>query len=134
MRIILRLLTTALGLGVAAWLLDGIAFPGGPRRGFDEIEHDLVPLLLVAAILGVITSFVKPVLTLLSFPLIIVTLGLFLLVINAAVLMLTGALADALDIRFRVDGFWTAVGGSIIITVVTWVVDGFVGEPGKDRS
>lgn len=132
MRIILRLLTTALGLGTAAWLLDGIAFPGGPTQGWPEIRHDLVPLLLVSAILGLVSAVVKPLLTILSIPLIILTLGLFLLVINAAMLLLTGALADALDIRFRVDGFWTAVGGSIIITIVTWVVDGLVGEPERD--
>jgi putative membrane protein len=132
MRIILRVLTTALGLGAAAWLLDGIAFPGGPSDGWPGVRHDLVPLVLVAAILGLVTAIVKPVLKLLSIPLIILTLGLFLLVINAAMLMLTGALADALDIRFRVDGFWTAVGGSIIITVVTWIVDRLVGDPEKD--
>ena len=134
MRIVLRLLTTALGLAAAAWVFDGIAFPGGPRRGWEEVEHNLVPLLLVAAILGIVTSFVKPLLTILSIPLIIVTLGLFLLVINALMLMLTGALADALDIGFRVDGFWTAVGGAIVITLVTWVVDGFVGDDAKART
>ncbi|WP_148615240.1 phage holin family protein [Nocardioides rubriscoriae] len=128
MRIFLRLLTTALGLATAAWLLDGVAFPGGPTQGWAAVRHDLVPLLLVSAILGLVSAVVKPVLTLLSIPLIIVTLGLFLLAINALMLMLTGALADALDIEFRVDGFWTAVGASIIITVVTWVVDGFVGS------
>ena len=133
MRILLRLLTTALGLATAAWLFDGIAFPGGPRNGWAEVEQNLVPLLLVAAILGLVTSVVKPILTILSIPLIILSLGLFLLVINAAMLMLTGALADAFDIRFRVNGFWTAVGGAIVITIVTWVVDGLVGEP-DDRS
>ncbi len=133
MRIILRLLTTALGLAAAAWLLDGLAFPGGARQGSAQLTDDLVPLLLVAAILGLVTSIVKPVLKLLSFPLISLTLGLVLLVINAAMLLLTGALADAFDIEFRVDGFWTAVGGSIIITVVTWVVDGLIGDD-EDRS
>ncbi len=128
MRIVLRLITTALGVAAAAWLFDAIAFTGGPKRGWAEVEHNLVPLLLVSAILGIITSFVKPILTFLSIPLIVVTLGLFLLVINAAVLMLTGALADGLDIPFRVDGFWTAVGGAIVITLVTWVVDGLVGS------
>ena len=126
MRIILRLLTTALGVAAAAWLLDGIRFTGGPKQGIEEIQHNLVPLLVVAAILGIVTSFVKPVLTFFSFPLIIVTLGLFLLVINALMLLLTSSLADALDIGFKVNGFWTAVGGSIVITLVTWVVDGFV--------
>ncbi|WP_323791969.1 phage holin family protein [Nocardioides sp.] len=128
MRIILRLLTTALGVAAAAWLLDGIRFTGGPRQGWEEVEKNLVPLLIVAAILGIVTSFVKPVLKLLSFPLIILTLGLFLLVINALMLMLTSSLADALDIGFKVNGFWTAVGGSIVITLVTWFVDSFVDD------
>ncbi len=127
MRIILRLLTTALGVAAAAWLFDGIAFKG-PNQGMAEVQHNLVPLLIVSAILGIVTSFVKPVLTIFSIPLIILTLGLFLLVINALLLLLTSWLADALDIGFRVDGFWTAVGGSIVITIVTWVVDGFVGD------
>lgn len=133
MRIVLRLLTTALGVAAAAWLFDGISFPGGATSGWDQVQDDLVPLLLVSAILGLVTSVVKPVLTLLSFPLIILTLGLFLLVINAGMLLLTGKLADWLDISFVVDGFWTAVGGAIVITLVTWIVDGFVGEP-DDRS
>ncbi|CAN5685559.1 phage holin family protein [soil metagenome] len=128
MRIFLRLLTTALGVAAAAWLLDGIKFTGGPKQGWDEVQHNLVPLLIVSAILGIVTSFVKPVLTIFSIPLIILTLGLFLLVINALMLLLTSSLADALDIGFRVDGFWTAVGGSIVITIVTWVVDGFVDD------
>ena len=54
------------------------------------------------------------------------TLGLFLLVINAAMLLLTGWLADVFDIGFEVTGFWPAVGGAIVITVVTWILDGFV--------
>lgn len=127
MRIVLRLLTTALGVAAAAWLFDGIAFRG-PNEGMAEIEQNIVPLLIVSAILGLITAFVKPILTILSIPLIIVTLGLFLLVINALLLLLTSSLADALDIGFRVSGFWTAVGGSIVITLVTWVVDGFVDD------
>ena len=57
-------------------------------------------------------------LTFLSIPFIILTLGLFLLVINALMLMLTGWLAGELDIGFHVDGFWTAVGGAIVITIV----------------
>ena len=62
----------------------------------------------------------------------LVTLGLFLLVINALMLMLTGWLAEQLDIGFRVTGFWPAVGGAIVITVVTWIVDGLL-APDEDR-
>lgn len=124
MRILSRLLTTALALAAAAWLIDGIRFL--PRNA--EVADKIVPLVLVSLILGLVTSVVKPVLKVLSFPLILLTLGLFLLVINAALLLLTDAIADALDIGFRVTGFWPAVGGAIIITIVTWVVDGFLGD------
>jgi putative membrane protein len=121
------LVTTAVAVAVATLLIDGIRFTG-PAHGEAEIKHKLVPLLLVALIFGVITSFVKPVLTILSIPFIVITLGLFLLVINAALLMLTSWVADKLDIGFHVTGFWPAVGGAIVITVVTWIVDGVVGE------
>jgi len=126
-RFLTWLVTTALALAVATLLIDGISFEG-PVHGQEEIQDKLVPLLLVALIFGVITSFVKPVLTILSIPFIIVTLGLFLLVINAGLLLLTGWVADKLDIGFEVSGFWPAVGGAIVITVVTWIVDGLIGE------
>ncbi|WP_193607557.1 phage holin family protein [Nocardioides lijunqiniae] len=132
MRFLTWLLTTAIALATAAWLIDGIRFTG-PDSGTEEIQDKLLPLLLVSLILGVISSFVKPVLTVLSIPFIIVTLGLFLLVINAVMLMLTGRLADGLDIGFEVTGFWPAVGGAIVITLVTWIVDGVIGRPDEKR-
>lgn len=131
MRFVARVLVTAAALAVAAWLIDGIRFTG-PRHGMDEIQQKVLPLLLVALILSLINSFVRPILTFLAIPFIIVTLGLFLLVINAAMLLLTSELADALDIGFRVTSFWPAVGGAIVITVVTWILDGFV-ESREDR-
>ena len=73
----------------------------------------------------------KPILQILSIPFIIITLGLFLLVINACMLLLTSWLAEQFDIGFHVDGFWTAVGGAIVITIVTWVVDGFL-QPDRE--
>ncbi|HET8958883.1 phage holin family protein [Nocardioides sp.] len=130
MRFLTWLLTNAAALALAALLFDGISF-GGPDQGQAEVTQKLLPLLLVALILGAVTSFVKPVLQILSIPLIIVTLGLFLFVINALMLMFTAWLAGVLGIGFHVDGFWTAVGGSIVITIATWVLDRVVGE--RDR-
>ncbi|MFA6299798.1 MAG: phage holin family protein [Nocardioides sp.] len=130
MRFLTWLLTTAIAVATAAWLIDGIRF-SGPDSGSAEIQEKLLPLILVSLLLGVVSSFVKPVLTILSIPFIIVTLGLFLLVINAAMLMLTGWLADQLDIGFEVTGFWPAVGGAIVITLVTWIVDGIIGTDEK---
>jgi putative membrane protein len=129
-RFLTWLLTTAIALATAAWLIDGIRFTG-PDSGTAEIQEKLLPLILVSLLLGLISSFVKPVLTILSIPFIIVTLGLFLLVINAAMLMLTGWLAGKLDIGFDVTGFWPAVGGAIVITLVTWIVDGVIGSDEK---
>ncbi|GAA0976183.1 hypothetical protein ENKNEFLB_04318 [Nocardioides aquaticus] len=125
-RFLTWLLTTALALAAATALLDGLRFTG-PRSGSAEIESKILPLLAVALILGVVSAFVKPVLQLLSFPLILLTLGLFLLVINAFMLMLTGWLAEQLGVGFRVDGFWSAVGGAVVITVVTWALDALLG-------
>ena len=121
MRFITWLLTYAAGLSVAAWLLDGISFAGA-RSGQAELQDKVVPVLLVALILGLVSTFIEPVIKLLSLPFIILTLGFLLLVINALMLMLTARLADAFDIGFPVDGFWTAVVGSLVITVVGWGV------------
>jgi putative membrane protein len=123
MRFVIRLLTTAVAVAAAAWLLDGISFDGS------DWQDKVLPLLGVSLILGLVSTFIKPVVQLLSLPFIILTLGLMLLVINALMLMLTAWLADIVDLGFTVDGFWTAILGSIVITLATWAVDVVVGEP-----
>lgn len=122
MRPLLWFTTTALALAAAAYLVEGIRFEG-PSAGQAELQEKVVPLLLVALVLGVVTAVVKPVLKVLSIPFIILTLGLFLLVINAAMLRLTAVLADGLDLGFHVDSWTAAVLGSIVITIVTWLLD-----------
>lgn len=117
---------TAAAVAVAAQFIDGIAF-SGPDAGRAEIEHKILPLLGVALISTAITSLVKPVLVFLSFPFILLTLGLFLLVLNALLLQFTAWLAEMVDIGFDVDGFWPAVGGAIIISVTTWILDAMLG-------
>lgn len=121
MRFVTWLLTYAVGLAVAAWLLDGIWFEGADA-GQAELQDKIVPLLVVALILGLVSTFIEPVVKLLSLPFIILTLGFLLLVINALMLMLTAWLSGAFDAGFHVDGFWNALLGSIIVTVVGWGV------------
>jgi putative membrane protein len=116
-RFVTWLLTNAAAIAVAAWLLDGIRLEGATW------QDKIVPLLVVALILGLVTMFVEPVVKLLSLPFIILTIGLFLLVINALMLLLTSKIADSLDVGFHVNGFWTALWGSIIITLVTGFID-----------
>ena len=117
MRVLAWLLANAAALAVAAWLLDGISFDG------DDWQDKIVPLLVVALILGLVSAVVEPVVKLLSLPFILLTIGLFLLVINAWMLMLTGWVAGKVDVGFEVDGFWTALVGGIIITLVTGFID-----------
>ncbi len=116
MRFLVWIVVNVLALAAAAWLFDGIAVTG------DNRNDRILTLVIVGAIFGAITSFVKPVVKLLSLPFIILTLGLFLLVINALMLLLTGAIADGVGLGFVVDGFWTAVGGAIVISIVSAVV------------
>jgi putative membrane protein len=129
-RFLAWLITNALALAAAAWLFDGISFDG-PSQGSAEIQEKLLPLLGVALILGLVSATVKPVLTFLSLPVVILTLGLFLILINAAMLALTSWLAEQLDLGFHVDGFWPAVGGALVITVVTRVVDSLIGPENR---
>ena len=117
---------TAAALAVAAQLIDGIWFEGA-SEGRAELDDKILPLLLVALISCAVTAWVKPLLTLLSIPFILVTLGLFLIVLNALLLRFTAWLADVVDIGFHVDGFWPAVWGWIIISVTTWFLDAVLG-------
>ena len=122
MKLVIWLLTNAVALAVAAWLIPGIRFDG-PSSGQAEWQEKIVPLLIVALIMGLVSAVVEPVVKLLSLPVIILTLGLFLLVINALMLMLTGWIAGQADLGFHVGGFWPALGGGIVITLVTGFIN-----------
>ena len=117
MKFLIRVIVDALALAAAAWLIADIKVTEEAR------EDQVIALVIVALIFGVINAFVKPVLKLFSLPFIILTLGLFLLVINAALLLLTSWIAGEIGLGFEVDGFWTAVLGSIVITIVSWVLE-----------
>lgn len=123
MKILAWLASTVVAVAVAAWLLPGIRFDGVSSPLTDELADKAVPAIVVALIIGAVNLTVAPLLKLLSLPFIIVTLGLLLLVINALMLMLVGWLAGQLDVGFYVDGFWWAVLGSLVITIVSSAMD-----------
>ena len=113
---LIRLLVNALALYAAAWAIDGIDMSGG---FFD--------VLLVALVFGVLNAVLKPILVFFSLPLIIVTLGLFALVVNGLLLLLTARLID----HFAVSGMGSAILGSIVISVVTMLLGGAL-KDGED--
>ena len=114
---VVKTIANAGALAVAVWLLDKITLTG------DSTGKKIGTLILVALIFGVVNFLVKPIVKLFSLPLLILTLGLFTLVVNALMLLLTSWLADKLDLSFHVDGFWTAVVGGLIISIVSWALN-----------
>lgn len=121
---VVKTIANAGALAIAVWILDKITLTG------DSTGKEIGTLLLVALIFGLVNFLVKPIVKVLTFPLFILTLGLITLVINALMLLLTSWLADKLDLSFHVEGFWTAVLGGLIISIVSWALN--VVLPDKD--
>ena len=113
---VIRWLVTTIAVLVAAHLIPGISYDGWGT------------LLGASLLLGIINAFVRPILLLLSLPFIIITMGLFIFVINALLLLLVSQIVPA----FQVAGFWSAFFGAIIISLVSWILSSFFrGSDGK---
>lgn len=113
---LVKTIANAGALAVAVWLLDKITLTGG------STGKKVWTLILVALVFGLVNFLVKPIVKVLTFPLFLLTLGLFTLIVNALMLLLTSWLADKLDLSFHVEGFWTAVLGGLIISIVSWAL------------
>jgi putative membrane protein len=109
--LLLHWVLNAAALWAAAALVPGLEFNGGVGR-----------LLLVAAVFGIVNSILRPLLTILTCPLIVLTLGLFTLVINALMLLVTGWLSESWNLGFTVTGFWAAFWGGLAVGLVSMVL------------
>ena len=112
---VLRTLISALGLWVASAIVPGVSITGAGT------------LVLAALLLGIVNAVVRPLIILLTLPITLVTLGLFLLVVNAAMLALVASLLE----DFTIAGFWSAVGGAIVVGVVSWFASWNIGPRGN---
>src|SRR3954466_7925389 len=119
MSFIVRLLVNAAALWVATALVPGVTYSGGT-----------LPLLGVALVFGVINATLRPLAKILTFPLIILTLGIFALVINGLMLWLTSAMSSALGLGFHVSGFWAAFWGGVVVSLVSLILSMLL----RDRS
>ena len=115
MHFLARLLINAAALWVATYVVPGIAYQGR-----------WTSLLVVALVFGVLNASVRPLLKVLTFPLLILSLGLFTLVINALMLWLTGWVSDRLALGFHVAGFWAAFWGGLVVSIVSLLLSIFV--------
>jgi putative membrane protein len=125
-RLIVRLLAGAVALAVAAGLIDGISV--GPGTTGERV----LTLLAVAVIFGLVNAIVRPIVRLFTFPLFVITLGLFTFVVNALMLLLTAWIGDQFDLAFEVDGFVAALLGALVIGVVSFLIN--VALPDKYES
>ena len=123
MTFLIRLLVNAAALWVATHLVPGVVYSGG-----------WVSFLGVALVFGFVNAFIRPVAKILTFPLIIVTLGIFSLVVNGLMLWLTSSLSSALGLGFRVDGFWAAFWGALVVSIVSTILSLLVREPSRRRA
>jgi putative membrane protein len=114
MPFLIRLLVNAAALWVATRIVPGVSYSGGA-----------LPLLGVALVFGVVNAVISPVLKILTFPIIILTLGIFALVINGLMLMLTSGLSSALGLGFHVRGFWAAFWGALVVSLVSTILSLF---------
>jgi putative membrane protein len=118
MPFLIRLLVNAAALWVATRLVPGVSYDGG-----------ILPFLGVALVFGVVNAILRPVLKLLTLPLIIVTLGFFALVVNGLMLWLTSSLSASLGLGFHVSGFWPAFFGALVVSLVSLILSLLIREP-----
>ena len=123
MPFLIRLFVNAAALWVATRVVPGVTFDGGP-----------LPMLGVALVFGVLNASLRPLAKILTFPLIIVTLGIFALVINGLMLWLTSSLSSALGLGFHVAGFWAAFWGALVVSLVSTILSMLVTEPTRTKD
>ena len=113
--ILVRTLIIALGLGLASWLIPGVEIIGAGT------------LIVAALLLGLVNAIIRPLLVLLTLPITILTLGLFLLVVNACMFALVAAILD----DFVVSGFWSALFGAMIVSLTSTLASWYIGPDGR---
>jgi len=120
MPFLIRLLVNAAALWVATRTVTGVTYDGY-----------LLPLIGVALVFGAVNAVIRPILKFFTFPLFIVTFGLFALVLNGLMLRLTSAISSRLGFGFHVSGFWPAFWGALVVTVVSTVLSTLIREPDR---
>jgi putative membrane protein len=131
MNFITKLLISSFAVLITAYFLDGVSIENNQFYSGENLElNKFVTAFLIAIVLAFLNTIVKPILTVLSLPITFFTLGLFLLVINALMILFADKLIDG----FKVDGFWTALWFSLVLSLVTGILEMFSGKNESKNS
>ena len=137
MQFILRLAVTALALAIAVWVTPGAAITAHSTGAVDALGPNgatITAYVVIALIFGVVNALIRPILSFIALPITCLTLGLFSLVINALMLMLTAWVSEFTPFQLSLDGFWSAVLAALLVAVVSGVLGLFVPNEEKRSS
>ncbi len=127
MAFLLRAALTGVALWIVTWFVPGMTFVGG-----DTTLQRIGIVFVVAVIFGLVNAVIKPIVQIMSIPLYVLTLGLIHIVINALMLWLTSWVSGLFDLGWSVSGFWAALLGSIIVSIISFVLNAFI--PDRDEA
>lgn len=122
MRFLLKTVVIAVAIWLTTLLISGVSV----ETADDSTGETILTFLIIGLIFGLVNAIIKPIVKFFTFPLVVLTLGLFTVVINALMLMLTSWITQHTDFGLHVDGFWWAVGGSLIISLFNFVISSVV--------
>lgn len=122
MRFLLKTVVIAVAIWLTTLLISGVSV----ETADDSTGETILTFLIIGLIFGLVNAIIKPIVKFFTFPLVVLTLGLFMVVINALMLMLTSWITQHTDFGLHVDGFWWAVGGSLIISLFNFVISSVV--------
>jgi putative membrane protein len=115
-QLILRVMINAISIAAAIKLVDGLTFTG-----------EWWKMIIIGAVFGIVNSLLKPIMMFFTFPLIILTLGIFTLVVNALMLIITAKLSGPFHLGFQIHGFWAAFWGALIVSIVSMLLSWITG-------
>ena len=131
MNFLAKLFISTFAVLITSYFLDGVTIGVNQFFKVDSPEiNKFMTAFLVAVVLAFLNTIVKPILTILSLPITFFTLGLFLLIINAFIILFADKLVDG----FKVDGFWTALWFSLVLSIVSAILEAFTGNKTKEKN
>lgn len=128
MEFVFRVIANAVGIWLAAELISGITLATDGTW-----QNTLIVVAVIAVVFTLVNMIIRPIVKILTFPLYILTLGLFFLVVNALMLMLTSKVTESFDYGLHIESFWTAVIGSIVISVIATIVTAILPDRKRRR-